>query len=213
MQRHWTHGMGGMEAPRCRRIGPLPPLPRNEIDYGMRSIPLALLAASLLAPLARADKFWVGSSDTEKNAVAGSSPNCIEGVLLSEDEKQYQIRVVGGEIVLEKKLVYRVDKDGLTLETIQRAEAAAAEERAKEAPVVPADLGMPPRPVPVDAGFQPSQAPAPEAAPEAAVLFDPVVGRLPVSGRHELMHELRVAWDLTKDRRYMTELRRLRRMR
>jgi hypothetical protein len=181
----------------------------------MRYIPLALLAASLLAPHARADKFWLGSSETEKNALPGSSPNCIEGVLLSEDQKSYQIRVVGGEIVIEKSLVYRIDKDGLTIDAIARAEATAAAARAKEAQAVPADLEVPMRrAIPAEASFQPSEAAPTEAAPETELLYDPVIRRaLPVGGSRELMHELRLAWDLTKDRRYLTELRRLRRMR
>ena len=92
----------------------------------MRLIPLIVCTLLLSVP-AKADKFWLEDPESHKNAAAGSSPAVIEGVLLSEDADGYHVRTVGGEVVLAKKSVFKIEKDGLTLDAIVKAEGAKAQ--------------------------------------------------------------------------------------
>src|SRR5262249_42310896 len=81
----------------------------DEIIFGMLNIPLALLAALALAPASTPDKFWLEPPD-RKVAVEGSLPAVIEGVLLDQTDKQYHVRVVGGELWLDKAKVVKLEK-------------------------------------------------------------------------------------------------------
>ena len=96
-------------------------------DY-MRT-PILLCAAALFAAPLKADKFWLG--DPDKQTVEGSAPDVIEGVLIDENATSYHIRVVGGEIVLSKKQVVKVEKDDLTLAKLLDAEQVERERLAK----------------------------------------------------------------------------------
>lgn len=176
-----------------------------------------VLAALLLAPAARADKFYLGTAEEAKKVAEGSNPTTIEGVLLAETDTHYHIRVVGGEIVLEKKGVYKVEKDTMTVADIVKvekdlADKGAAEAKAREAakPTEAAGGGMRGKPVDAAVGGD-AVAEARPAAGDAAG-FDPVVGRA-VGGEGALLDEVEAAWTLTKDRRYLKLLRKLRRAR
>lgn len=185
---------------------------------GMRILPL-LCAAALLSPDAKADKFWFGDAAAEK--VEGSEPAVIEGVLIAEDDTSFHVRVVGGEVVLPKARVTRHEKDGLTLDAIAasektmrdraastadqtaRARAAARLRRDVRAAEAAASRRDAVRPVAVSASATRSEA-----------AFDAVIGRVDDSGsrRAAAMRELLRSWKATKDRRYLEELRRMRRM-
>ena len=82
----------------------------------------AACAAALFAPLAHADKFYLGSADDAAKMAEDSSPNMISGVLLKEDDTFYTLRVEGGEMQLQKALVYKVEKDTLTVAAIEALE-------------------------------------------------------------------------------------------
>ena len=102
----------------------------------MRYLPLTVCALLFAVP-AKADKFWLSDPAAEKNAAAGSSANVLEGVLIAETEDAYQVRIVGGEVFLPKKAVFKVEKDGLTLDSIAKSEkdnseALAAANRERE---------------------------------------------------------------------------------
>lgn len=191
------------------------------LDSGMRLIPLLIGAALFCAP-AKADKFWLSDPQAEKdNAAAGSSPNLIEGVLIAESDEGYHVRIVGGEVLLPKASVYKIEKDDLTLDAIVDAEkdAKAAGERAdverrlaQEAASVErerqaAEASMRPEARAVDAAA--SARPTP-----VAPAFDAVLGVAPVViDQLQLMRAARAQWNLTRDRQYLKQLRRLRRMR
>jgi len=187
----------------------------------MRYLPLIAGVLLICAP-AKADKFWL-SDPAKSQAAAGSSPDVIEGVLVAEDDEGYHIRVEGGELVLPKSRVFKVEKDGLTLDAIVKAETSkkdSGEKANKDRRVAQAEAKQR-RDVrianasarrsasAVEAGISRSQVtPAPTAS------FDPVVGRVSgIISDAVLMRDAKVLWDLTKDRRYLRELRELRRMR
>jgi hypothetical protein len=196
----------------------------------MRILLLPLLALCLQVP-AKADKFWLSDPAAEKSAVEGSLPNLVEGVLIAESDEGYHIRVVGGEILLPKKSVFRIEKDDLSIETIEKREQQAAEQRAaseraasETAPkAVPASARRhKPTVAAADAASKRSDAAAPPAPAPAPITptesgFDPVIGReiAPKDGlsQADLMAELQLAWTMTKDKRYLVALRQLRRMR
>ena len=188
----------------------------------MRNLPL-LLSATLLAAPANADQFWLTDRSSAADAAAGSSPEVIEGVLLADEGGYYRVRVIGGEVFLRKSTVFAVEQDGLNVEAIVAAElanktegeranrergAAQATSRSRsrksrgersgyragdEASVVDASLRRP------------------AASPRS---FDPVVGAVANSDQQqELMRAAERAYSLTKDRRYLKQLRRLRRLR
>ncbi len=94
----------------------------------MRILPFTL-ALAVLSPAARADRFHFGSqADADKHAAGELS--VVDGVLLREHEGQFVIRVVGGEMWIDKTLVYRVDKDDLTVTRIQEQEQAQQDQLA-----------------------------------------------------------------------------------
>ncbi|HEX6810967.1 MAG TPA: hypothetical protein VF384_05015 [Planctomycetota bacterium] len=182
---------------------------------------IPLVVCSLLFQLpAKADKFWLSDPEVHnKNAVAGSLPDVIEGVLVSEDADGYHIRTVGGEVVLPKKSVFRIEKDGLTLDAVVKAEADAAkvnaaadqerqmaqtaERRANQAKAMEAAARR------TDAPVEPAPA---ATAPE--VPYDPVLDVIPSRGagsQAALMRELRHAFEVSGDRSFLKELRMARR--
>lgn len=189
----------------------------------MRNPFLVCLAALALAPLAKADKFWLEHPD-QASTVEGSLPATIDGVLLEETDTQYRVRTVGGEIWLDKAGVFRVDKDGLTVEQVERTELqqadalaaataerieaqqiARVEQRQMEAVAAEAALRTPGEPVVIP--------PADEVPP---LYFDPVIDALgPVRyvPDYVLLRELELAYELTGDDEIIKALRKLRRLR
>lgn len=188
----------------------------------MRMLPFVVLALALQAP-AKADKFWLSDPAAKQQAAEGSAPAVIEGVLIAESDEGYHVRIVGGEVLLPKKAVFRIEKDGLSVEAIVQQELAAA-----KAAAAPAEAKAAPAATTKRAGKHPARATdaaarkaadAPAAAaptPAQEPTYDPVLHRAtpaPGTTSHaELMAEAQLAWTLTRDRRYMTLLRRLRRL-
>ncbi len=186
----------------------------------MRTLPVIVCAALFALP-AKADKFWL-SDPADKDAAAGSSPNVIEGVLLAEDAEGYHIRVVGGELVLPKKAVFKVEKDDLSLDAIVKAETDGAEAlaAADRERVLQQEIARKEREIRLTeaatrrASARPAEASAPAAAPAAAPVFDPVLDVAPVPATlAELQRAARLAFEQTGDRAYLRELRQLRRLR
>lgn len=185
----------------------------------MRFLPLSACALLFALP-AKADKFWLSDPAANKNAPANSSPDVIQGVLLSEDATSYHVRIVGGELVLAKKRVFKVEKDGLTVDNIVKAEKDASEalalankerglkqeldrkERELKAAEATAHRG---NAKPVDASMNTA-----EAAPST---FDPVVGVARGVSDAEAQLELKRLYEATRDQTYLTALRKLRRAR
>lgn len=184
----------------------------------MRFLPLTACALLFALP-AKADKFWLSDPDAQKNGVASSSPDVIEGVLLAEDADGYHIRVVGGELVLAKKRVFKVEKDGLTIDAIVKAEKDSADALAlaNKERELHQEIARKEREIrAVEAASrkgaaQPAEAPQPEGA--APVAFDPVLGVAPAAmGRAGLLREAKVAYEQTGDRAWLRTLRQLRRL-
>lgn len=187
----------------------------------MRLIPLIACTLLLSVP-AKADKFWLEDPESHKNAAAGSSPAVIEGVLLAEDADNYHVRTVGGEVWLAKKSVVKVEKDGLTVEAIAKAEAdaakanqaadqerqmaQAAERRAAQVKAVEASARR--------EAAAPVEAAAPAPAPIEAA-YDPIIDVIPsrTGVTHtELLRELTLAYELTGRRDILKALRIARRL-
>ena len=78
----------------------------------MRYIPLFAGVLLICAP-AKADKFWLTDPNTKQSSVAGSSPNLIEGVIVAEKDGLYHVRIVGGQVMLAKKSIFKVEKDDI----------------------------------------------------------------------------------------------------
>jgi hypothetical protein len=187
----------------------------------MRLIPLVVCSVLFSLP-AKADKFWLEDPESHKNAAAGSSPAVIEGVLISEDADGYHVRTVGGEIVLAKKSVFKVEKDGMTLDAIVKAEgdaakpnqaadqerqmAQAADRRAAQVKAVEAAAHRGSA-TPVEAA-----APAPAAA---EAVYDPVLDVIPARqgvNAVELVRDLTLAHEVTGRRDVLKALRIARRL-
>lgn len=186
----------------------------------MRFLPLTACALLFALP-AKADKFWLAeTSNTPANQA--STPNFVEGVLMEETDGMYVLRVVGGEMRLPKSSVSKVEKDGLTIGAIEQAEKAAAEKlalqnrereleqsaakKAREIQVLEASARRSAKPA--DAVV----APAPDVPP--APVFDPVIGvARGVVPASDLLADAQIAYELTKDRRYLRIIRQLRRLR
>jgi hypothetical protein len=184
----------------------------------MRFLPLCVCAALFALP-AKADKFWLSDPAAPQNAAG--SPEIIEGVLLAENDEGFHIRIVGGELLLPKQSVFKIEKDGLSLEAISKAEQASAEQLAnqnrerelaqqaaskqREIRVLEAAARRQPQPVAASA----------PAAPEADRGFDPVIGvnRGPAIVQADLITDAQLAYEMTRDRRYLRVLRQLRRLR
>lgn len=192
----------------------------------MRILLLPLVALCLQVP-AKADKFWLSDPAAQKNAPEGSLPNLVEGVLIAESDEGYHVRIVGGEVLLPKKSVFRIEKDDLSIAAIVKQEQAAASQRAAAEEAAPKAVPATARRKSAKAEAkeataqrrEPTETPAPvpaSAQPKAST-FDPVIGREvpPTDGlsQADLMAELQLAWTMTKDKRYLVALRQLRRMR
>lgn len=186
----------------------------------MRYLPL-LAAAALFAAPAKADKFWMSDPEAQQNAPEGSVPDYIEGVLLSEDETTYTVRVEGGELVLQKEDVFKVEKDDLTAESIREAEESSRDELA-EADVARISAQRSARESRAAEASARRDARAAEASMTAEVVpmqspaptFDPVLGVFGGEPSHAaLLRDTQLAWNLTQDRRYLKLLRQLRRLR
>lgn len=198
-----------------------PHLARGVLPFGMRFLPLSACALLFALP-AKADKFWFSDPAAAKNAPAGSTPDFIQGVLISEDAASYTIRIVGGEAVIAKKRVVKVEKDGLTVENIVKAEKDAAEALAlaNKERNLQQELARKERELkaveatsrrgnahPVDASATTNE-PAPAPAP-----FDPVVGVARGVSDAEVQLELKRLYEATRDQTYLTALRKVRRAR
>lgn len=185
----------------------------------MRSLLFPALALLLALP-AKADKFWL-SDPADPKVEAGSSPNVIEGVLIAENDDGYHVRVVGGELFLAKKAVFKVEKDSLSLDDISKAEQQAAEanaaaERERAAAEAASRRANQVRVAEASASKAAAKVVAADAEPAPAAEpagYDPVVGRATGTSQADLLRDAQVAWTLTKDRRYLKLLRQLRRMR
>ncbi len=81
---------------------------------------LPTLALLTLAPAASADKFYLGSA--EDAAKSSGSPRAIQGVLLEDDEESYTIRIEGGLVTIPRSLVYKIEKDGVTIADLENVE-------------------------------------------------------------------------------------------
>ena len=187
----------------------------------MRYLPLIAGVLLICAP-AKADKFWL-SDPAQQPATAGSSPDLIQGVLVAEDDEAYHVRIEGGEVLLPKAQVFKVEKDGLTLTDITKAEASskkalaqankdrvAAQAQAskrRKARIVEASARRTARAIEADASRR--QAPALPAA-----RFDPIIGVV-TGGISDaaLIRDTEALWKRTRDRRYLRQLRQLRRLR
>ncbi len=184
----------------------------------MRILPLIAGSVLLCAP-AKADKFWMADPKTEQNAPAGSSPNYIEGVLVASSDEGYHVRIVGGEIVLPKASVFKIEKDALTLDAIIKAEQAAKKtgELANEERRLTQTIQRRERDVQIaEASARRSARPVDAVVSRSAPTipaFDPVLG---IAGSGFASHQLQMAnaratWKLTRNRRYLKLLRQLRR--
>ena len=189
----------------------------------MRYLPLIAGVLLICAP-AKADKFWLSDPKAAQNAPAGSSPNFIEGVLIDENREEYHVRVSGGELVLRKTSVFKVEKDDLSLEAIVKAEIdskqagkLANQQRnqhqalASEIREVKTALAAARR----SARTVEASSTRPEARRAAqGTRFDPIVGTTNgFDDNYILMRDAEIAWSLTKDRRYLRIIRKLRRLR
>jgi hypothetical protein len=185
----------------------------------MRYLP-HVACALLFALPAKADKFWLSDPAAQKNAPATSTPDVIDGVLLAEDADGYHIRIVGGEIVLPKKAVFKVEKDDLNVDAIVKREKDNAEAIAradKERQDAQRVARMEREVKAVEAAARRVAARAAEAtakaepAPAPEPAFDPVLGAAPVAV--DAVTAARRAYEQTGDRAYLRELRQLRRAR
>jgi hypothetical protein len=185
----------------------------------MRILPFVLGILLLQVP-AHADKFWL--SDPAAKPAEGSVADVVHGVLIAESDEGYHVRVVGGELILPKSSVWKIEKDDLSIDAIVKTEqdqadqlaaadrerqmAQAAARRARDVRAVEASASKA-----VDAAARATE-PAVEPQPQ----FDPVVGVVPEVGtmnQPALLRELQLAWNLTHDRSYLKLLRQVRRMR
>jgi hypothetical protein len=165
--------------------------------------PLLVVCALLLQVPAKADKYWLSD--------ATSAPAFVEGVLIAESDEGYHVRVRGGEVLLPKKLVLRIEKDALSVDDLVAAEKAGkaqretSEQERRTAQAAPAPRRM-------GNAAEASATRDADAAAVPAEAFDPVLDRTTVQGDAELQRDLQLAWSLTKDRRYLRLLRQQRRL-
>jgi hypothetical protein len=87
------------------------------------------LGLCALAGTARADRFHLTPPDRAGKMTEGEA-DVVRGVLVGEEDGLLVIRVEGGVMRLPKGSVHRIEKDDLTTEAIEQAEAARAEELA-----------------------------------------------------------------------------------
>lgn len=183
----------------------------------MRALPFALLSLCLCGT-AKADRFWL--SDPDAKLPDGVAPTIVEGVLLAQSDEGYHVRIVGGEVLLPKSAVKRIDKDTLSIEAIVALEAQAAAAAPAPSPALASAPASAPRrrARPVDAtASSATAAPTPAAAPvgsEQPTGYDPILGRNPAghAAKAAQRNALWQAYLQTRDRRFLVELRRLRRL-
>ena len=84
---------------------------------------LAALAALTVTGFAHADKFYLRGRAGDPE----SAQTYIEGVLVRAIDGVYEIRVEGGEIRLARSQVVKIEKDGLTLEALEKREQGKAQ--------------------------------------------------------------------------------------
>jgi hypothetical protein len=195
----------------------------------MRILPF-VLGSLLFQVSVHADTFWLSDPKQQQDAAEGSAPDVVKGVLIAESDEGYHVRIVGGEVILPKASVWKIEKDDLSIDAIVKMErdradalaaanreremAQAAARRARQLAAVEASIGRVEAAQAAEA-TPPAEAPA-EAAPASDVEFDPVLGVARDPGRMsqaELLRELQLAWSLTQDRRYLKLLRQMRRLR
>lgn len=187
----------------------------------MRILPLVLGSLLFQVP-AYADTFWLSDPAAQKNAAEGSQPDVVRGVLIAESDEGYHVRIVGGEVILPKSSVFKIEKDDLSIDAIVKLEqdqadalaaadrerqmAQAAARRARQVAAVEAST--------TKAATSTTTEAVVVAEPEPS--FDPVLGVARESGainQPQLLRDLQLAWSLTQDRRYLKLLRQVRRMR
>ncbi|MFT4840109.1 MAG: hypothetical protein ACI8UD_001417 [Planctomycetota bacterium] len=187
----------------------------------MRYLPLIAGVLLICAP-AKADKFWLTDPKSEQNTAAGSSPNLIQGVLVAEDDDGYHVRTEGGEILLPKSSVFKIEKDDLTIDAIVKAEKDAKQDgqTANESRRAAQASQKRMRDVRIEDASMTESAQVVEAStPLSDVLaapagFDPILGvARGFNSQYAMMYDAQAAWTLTQDRRYLQLLRQLRRMR
>lgn len=86
---------------------------------------VVLAFVPLLSLTARADKIHF-LSKTDNSKVTGNAPNYIEGIVVSESEDKIEVRVQGGTMILDRKRVAYIEKDGLKIADIEGRERASA---------------------------------------------------------------------------------------
>ncbi|MCR9247287.1 MAG: hypothetical protein NXI31_19820 [bacterium] len=182
----------------------------------MRISLLLCTAAALFAAPAKADKFWLEDPDKQ----TAGTPAVIEGVLLDQNDSSYHIRVVGGELILSKRRVFKVEKTDLSLDAITKAEKKERERLAKvsERRALERSAERLRRDVRVAEASLRRSKPAPAKQPTTTRAttggFDPILGNAvgDYLSHQQLLAELELAWTLTKDRKYLKALRRMRRL-
>ena len=184
---------------------------------GMRILPFVAGALLLTLP-AKADKFWLTDPETQKQSAAeGSSPDYVEGVLIAESDEGYHVRIVGGEVLLPKGRVFKVEKDSLSIDAIVKAErdGKAKRDAAEQERRLAQEIVRKQREVQTaEAAARRSEAAATNAPAtrQPAPEYDPTLHVVPAN-QGDLMREVQMAWALTKDRAYLKLLRQMRRMR
>lgn len=180
----------------------------------MRILPLTACALLFALP-AKADKFWLSDPAAQDPA---STPHLIHGVLLGEDADGYHVRVVGGELVLAKASVFKIEKDDLTVAAIEKSEKDAAEALAladKERTLKQQIAAKERQLKAAEAAAKKSDARAVDASAAKAAPaegYDPVLG-VAVTNRKARAAELVAAYAATGDRAFLKALRQLRRYR
>lgn len=186
----------------------------------MRTILLTATASLLFSPLAHADKFWLRTETPQEQAVEGSRPDVIDGVVLDQDDTTYHLRVAGGELWLPKARVAKVEADGLSVAALEQQEADAAprladaeRERVREQAMW-LEASAQRQAQPSEASFDRSE-PQPALVPvQPALVYDPVLDVAHEQMRdYTLLRDLELAYQLTNDHRYIKTLRVLRRLR
>ncbi len=185
----------------------------------MRYLPLTVCALLFALP-AKADKFWLSDPADEKNAAAGSSPNILEGVLIAETDDTYQVRIVGGEVFLSKKAVFKVEKDGLTVDAIAKAEkdsaealAAANRERELQDQIKRGERQVKAAEASARRTAKATEASASRSDVAPAPVYDPVLDVVPQVPAVDPQIAAKIAFEQTGDRAYLKLLRQLRRSR
>lgn len=96
----------------------------------MHSFPVrtSLILLALAAP-ANADRFHLDTAEerAKYDSDGNGGDRVIDGVIVSEDEDNYNLRVVGGELVLAKSAVVEIERNSLDVAAIERMEQEQAD--------------------------------------------------------------------------------------